>query len=199
VKAKIVTLILTLFVSLPAFVGSSAVSAHGNATGIVKERMDLMKGIGNAMKTLTRMFKGETEYDAEAVRKAANAINERAGEHIIKLFPDGSLHKPTEALPTIWQDWPTFEQYTADLATYSAVLAEVADNEPRSMHGQGMRPHEHMMGRGPMMGDTGNSPMRGGQHPMNDPDASREMPPMASFIRLSQTCNACHTRFRLKK
>lgn len=161
--------------------------------------MDLMKGIGDAMKTLTRMFRGETAYDAERVREAANAINERAGEHITKLFPDGSLQKPTEALPTVWQDWPTFEQYAADLAAYSAVLAEAADNEPSAMHGQGMRPGDHMMGREPMMGDPGNSPMIGGRHPMNDPDALKKMPPMASFMRLSQTCNACHTQFRLKK
>ncbi len=189
-----VTLVALLGVGVT---GAGVVFAHGGATGIVKQRMDLMKGIGEAMKTLTTMFKGEVEYDADAVREAARTIQSRAGEHIIKLFPEGSLDNPSEALPTVWEDWATFERYADDLKTYAAVLETVAGNDFGSMHGGGM-------GRGPMMGGQGSGPMMGGGgwnsgHPMNDPDALREMPPMASFMRLSQTCNACHTRFRVKK
>ncbi len=61
-----------------------------------------------------------------------------------------------------------------------------------------------MGGRGAMMG--GETPMMGGQNPMmganpgtgpmSDPKLLAEMPPQASFVRLSQVCNACHTRFR---
>ena len=176
---------------------TSIVLAHGGATGIVKERMDLMKGIGDAMKTLTAMFKGEVEYDAGVVREAARTIQSRAGEHITKLFPEGSLDKPTEALPTVWEDWATFERHANDLQTYSTVLEEAAGNEFGPMQGGGM-------GLKPMMGGQGPGSMMGGggqrsDHPMNDPEALKEMPPMASFMRLSQTCNACHTRFRIKK
>ena len=61
-----------------------------------------------------------------------------------------------------------------------------------------------MGGQGSMMG--GQNPVMGGQNPMmganpnigamTDPDLLAEMPPQASFMRLSQVCNACHTRFR---
>ena len=177
--------------------GAGVVLAHGGATGIVKERMDLMKGIGDAMKTLTAMFKGEVAYDPDAVRAAARTIRSRAGEHMTTLFPEGSLHKPTEALPAIWEDWPAFRQYANELETYSAVLEAAAGNAFGPSHGGAK-------GRGPMMGGQGRSPMMGGGgsgagHPMNDPEALKRMPPMASFLRLSQTCNACHTRFRVKK
>ena len=149
------------------------------------------------MRTLTAMFKGEVEYDAGAVCEAARTIQSQAGEHITKLFPEESLDKPTEALPTVWEDWATFERYANDLQTYSTVLEAAAGNEFGPMHGGGM-------GRKPMMRDQGHGPMMGGErqrsdHPMNDPEALKEMPPMASFMRLSQTCNACHTRFRIKK
>jgi cytochrome c556 len=184
--------------------GPATPLAHSGAKGIVKERMTLMKSIGDAMKTLTAMFKGDVEYDAQAVRAAAEAINARGGDHMTHLFPDGSLQKPTEALPRIWEDWETFKQYAADLETYSAVLEAAADNEPGPMHGGGMQPGGHMMGRGPMMGGQGAGAMMGDQgqsaeHPINNPEALKQMPPMASFMRLSQTCNACHTKFRLKK
>ncbi len=210
-------LLATAFVALIVIGAASAgaVFAHGGATGIVKHRMELMKGIGEAMKTLSAVFKGEVEYDSDAVREAARTIRSRAGEHITKLFPEGSLDKPTEALPMVWEDWATFERYANDLETYSTVLEAAAGNELGPMHGGGMgrapmmgsRDSGWVMsepGRGPMMGGQRPGPMMGGEgsssdHPMNDPEVLRKMPPMASFMRLSQTCNACHTRFRVKK
>ena len=198
--------------------GIGLVSAHDGATGVVKERMDLMKGIGDAMKRLAAMFQGEADYDADAVREAAETIRARGGAHMTALFPEDSLHKPSEALPTVWEDWAAFERYAKDLETFSAALAAAADNAFGPMHGQGMGPGSPRMGGprmgrgpmmggqgpGPMMGGPGHGPMMGGQpwgpdHPMNDPEALKTMPPMASFMRLSQTCNACHSRFRIKK
>ena len=205
--------VIGLLLTVPAW-------SHEDATGVVKERMDTMKAIGEAMKGLTAMFKGERPYDATEVKKLAASINSRAG-HVTKLFPKGSLQKPTEALPAIWEKWPTFERYSDDLRTFSAALESAADNDFGPMHGGSAGSGQHMMGRGPMMGSQGSGPMMGGQgpgggpmtggqgwgggpgmtgdHPMNDPEALKQMPPMASFMRLTQTCNACHTEFRQKK
>jgi hypothetical protein len=57
-----------------------------------------------------------------------------------------------------------------------------------------------MQGRGPMMGGG----MMGGRGygpgaMMDDPEALAQMPAHASFMRVAQTCNACHTAFRKKK
>jgi cytochrome c556 len=169
--------------------GARVVVAHSDATGIVKQRMALMKGIGDAMKTLAAMFKGEAEYNPAAVRDAARTIHTRAGEHMTELFPQGSLHKPTEALPAIWEDWPTFERYAADLKRYSAALQAAAGNDVGPMHGGEPR-------RG---GSTMDDQHRGMGDPMIDPEVLEGMPPKASFVRLLHTCSACHTQFRAKK
>jgi hypothetical protein len=61
-----------------------------------------------------------------------------------------------------------------------------------TMQGQGMN-SGGMIGGGMMAG-------RGPQgHPMDDPEALKQMPAHAAFMRLTQTCSACHTAFRKKK
>ena len=65
----------------------SGLLAHTGATGVVKERMELMKSVGAAMKVLAKMFKGEEAYDPDAVRKAATQIQGHGGQAITKLFP----------------------------------------------------------------------------------------------------------------
>ena len=170
--------------------------AHGEATGIVKERMDLMKGIGDAMKRLAPMFKGQAAYDPEAVREAAQVIRSRAGDHITELFPEHSLQKPTEALPAIWEDWTAFEGYARDLETYSITLEAAAGNGFAQSDASGNKGVSGSQGLGLMIsGGQGEN----GNHSANDSEALKGMPPMASFMRLSETCNACHTRFRMKK
>lgn len=189
--------------------------AHGGATGIVKERMDLMDSIGKAMKSVTEMFQGTTDYDADEVRDAASLIANHGGEAMTRLFPEGSIQAPSEALPAIWQDWERFSALAKDLSVYAKALAEAADN-PRGgeMHGDGpkspmgMEPGDSPMarsnpmmggGRSPMMGGGQSPMMGGGQSPMNDPEALANMPPDAAFARVTQTCSACHTDFRKKQ
>ncbi|MBO6784804.1 MAG: cytochrome c [Alphaproteobacteria bacterium] len=193
-------------------IGSAGlVSGHGGATGIVKERMDLMVSVGKAMKTITDMIQGETEFDAETLRESANFIAAHGGEQMSRLFPEDSIEGPSEALPAIWQDWERFSALAEDLRVFAGALAQAADN-PRggNMHGNrgnspiGMSSGDSPMTRGnPMMGSNpmmgGNRMMGGGQSPMDDPDALANMPPEAAFARVAQTCSACHTEFRKKQ
>ena len=53
--------LMALGLSLAVAVGgtTSLVYAHSGAKGMVKERMEMMKGMGDAMKTMGAMFKGE--------------------------------------------------------------------------------------------------------------------------------------------
>ena len=166
--------------------------AHGGATGIVKERMDLMSNIGKAQKILVAMFSGKEAYDTKKVQQAAKTIESHAGNRIPKLFPKGSTKMPSEALPAIWENWSEFEHLSQELAVFAGALAKNAGNK-RGMMGSG-----NMMGNGNMMG-SGN--MMGGSGPSVKAQVEMlaAMPPMASFQRLSQTCTACHTKFRMKK
>ena len=101
--------------------------AHEGATGIVKERMDMMKSMGDASKAIGKMIKDQTAFDAAQIAEHADTINTQS-QHILTHFPEGSLQHASEALPSIWENWPQFEQITQQLQTESAALVDVAEN-----------------------------------------------------------------------
>ncbi|WP_404384340.1 c-type cytochrome [Caenispirillum salinarum] len=178
-------------------------AAHGGATGIVKERMDLMKAMGDSMKTLTAMMQGKAPYDADTVRREAQAIAERGGDDLVTLFPEGTAHDPSEALPAIWNKPDRFKALAEDLTTYAEALAKAADNGTGSGMGapstdmnamMGGASTQEMMGAG--SGGMG-AMMGGGSGP--SPEALADMPPQAAFMQLSNTCGACHDSYRMKK
>lgn len=180
-------------------------SAHGGATGIVKERMDLMKAMGDSMKTLTAMMQGKTPYDAETVRREAQAIAERGSDDLVTLFPEGTAHDPSEALPAIWTEPERFKSLADDLTTYAEALAAAADNDRGGAAGMGASSAEMnaMMGGASMQdmmgggsGDMG-AMMGGSSGP--SAEALADMPPQAAFMQLSNTCGACHDDYRMKK
>ena len=101
--------------------------AHESATGIVKERMDAMKSVASATKTIGQTLKGEMAYDAAILREAAELIT--AGARLIPaLFPENSLHKPTEATPAIWLEWDLFVKSAEEMGAAARQLAETADD-----------------------------------------------------------------------
>ncbi|MEQ8365152.1 MAG: cytochrome c, partial [Roseicyclus sp.] len=73
---------------------SAAAFAHSGATGVVKERMDAMKSMGDAIKRIQPMMSGEAGYDEAAVREVARAIAAEAGKAMIGKFPEGSNEHP---------------------------------------------------------------------------------------------------------
>src|SRR3990170_8838232 len=92
--------------------------AHEDATGVVKERMDLMETQKDAMKVIGEMAKGKTPFDAAAATKAAGDINATA-KKIPELFPEGSGGGKSEALPAVWEKWDRFKANADDLASAS--------------------------------------------------------------------------------
>ena len=66
-------------------------------------------------------MKGEVDYDSEKMSRLAKNIASKGGGQITKLFPNGSLNEPTEALPSIWQNWAKFKAVSGQL--------EIAANE----------------------------------------------------------------------
>lgn len=184
-----------------------AALAHGGATGMVKERMDSMKAMGEAVKATSAMFKGETTYDADAVNAAAKTIKAHSGEALTKLFPKGSGHEPSEALPKIWTDWEQFEQLAKRLEILSDGLVLASSNAPgQAGSGAGtnmMGSNNMMMGGGNMMMGSGNmmgsgSMMTGGGMTPS-PEMLASMPAEGVFNMVAQTCSSCHTKFRLEK
>ena len=101
--------------------------AHQGATGIVKERMELMKGIAAQMKVLKPMVSGKAVYDPTIAAKAAKEIATHAA-NIKTSFPNGSNRHPSEASPKIWTEWDKFEASAEALRTYAAALEANATN-----------------------------------------------------------------------
>lgn len=180
---------------------TAAAFAHTDATGVVKERMDAMKAMQDAIKTIKPMMTGDAPYDAGTVRSAAEKISALAGDDLTRHYPEGSTDHPTEALPTVWTDWDRFETLAAQLETTALGLAIAADN---GLHGAG-----HMMGNdNAMMGDRsgmmgGDSGMMGGNMmggaqnaQMMTTDHIGQMPADGAFTMMTQTCSACHDQFR---
>lgn len=111
------------FVAIAALaVCSSLALAHEEATGVVKERMDLMDGQKDDMKLIGDMAKGKTPFDAAKAAQAAGRIQSTSGK-IPELFPEGSTGHPSEAKEEIWQDWDDFTAKAKDLEHAAGELA----------------------------------------------------------------------------
>jgi len=106
------------------------VLAHEGATGIVKERMDSMKSMGDASKGIVDMLKGKTAYSSGALVEYATTINQHS-KNIPDHYPSGSLQDVSEALPVIWERWDEFEQLAKQLESSSAALIDTAQNKDR--------------------------------------------------------------------
>lgn len=109
--------------------GIVAANAHKNATGVVKERMDLMKALGKEMKSLKKILSTAPGKDKEkAILSAADAIGKHAKE-MTALFPKGSMDHPTEAKKEIWETWTKFQSAADELSNAAKLLAAGAEKE----------------------------------------------------------------------
>jgi cytochrome c556 len=100
--------------------------AHSGATGVVKERMEMMKEIGSGMKVIGEMIKGARPFDAAEAAASARAVANHAAM-VPSLFPEGSTDSPSEASSAIWEDWDAFLELSDALAETGLQLATAAE------------------------------------------------------------------------
>lgn len=119
--------------SIALFLGvmlmASQVMSHSGAMGIVKQRMDAMKTMGDHAKSVGDMLKGKSTFELTAVEEAARAFITH-GEQIPDLFPDTTESRTgseTEALPAIWEDWDDFTALSRQLTENGKVMASITD------------------------------------------------------------------------
>jgi len=101
-------------------------AAHDHATGVVKERMDMMEVMAKRMKAIRERIDGKR--DLAAIKADAEAIASHA-PHLVHLFPPGSTQKPTDARGAIWQNWNDFERKAAALEVESKKLVNTSAND----------------------------------------------------------------------
>jgi len=106
----------------------SALVAHEEATGVVKERMDLMETQKEAMKVLGAMAKGKAPFNAAEASAAAQEIETTAAK-IPELFPEGTVGEPSEAKPEIWTQWDEFTADAEQLKTAATALKAALDGD----------------------------------------------------------------------
>lgn len=116
----------TGLVVLAGFFVAGAAWAHEGATGVVKERMDLMSDIGDQMKTIGKMMKSGP-YDTAVLATASGRIAEHGGPALLELFPEGSIQETSEAKEEIWTDWPKFQALAGNLQASAEALKDLAE------------------------------------------------------------------------
>jgi cytochrome c556 len=101
-------------------------AAHDHATGVVKERMEMMEVMAKRMKAIRERI--DRKRDLAAIMRDAEVIASQA-PHLVHLFPPGSTQKPTDAKNTIWQNWADFERKAAALEAESKKLISADPND----------------------------------------------------------------------
>lgn len=91
----------------------------------IKEREELMEGIGDAAKVVGPMLQGKAPFDAAKAGEAFTLISKNAAE-FPNHFPEGSDKGKTEALPAIWENKADFEARAKKLSEDAAAAAAAA-------------------------------------------------------------------------
>lgn len=107
---------------------SAGALAHSGATGVVKERMDGMKEMSHAAKAMGAVKAGAIPFSFATLNLAGREIA-RHGAAARELFPEGSLHSPSEALPAIWSDRETFDRLLDQMTRAAEQLSVTADRD----------------------------------------------------------------------
>ena len=105
---------------------STAVLAHADSD-LSDQREDVMKSYEKYLKSIGKMFRGQTDYDAAVVKAGAEQMQAHSGRYLLDLFPEGSGGDGTHAKPLIWEQWDDFSGLVNDLQKSSASLAANAD------------------------------------------------------------------------
>jgi cytochrome c556 len=111
----------TLISILAVTIGSVAVAheGHEHATGVVRERMELMTSMGQRMLASSKRLRANK--DLEGIANDARAMHELASK-ITAQFPSGSSQFPTAAKPAVWQNWDDFTTKAKSLETETEKL-----------------------------------------------------------------------------
>jgi cytochrome c556 len=88
-------------------VGGGA-SAQDASKAAYEKRSATMKRLGDAMKHMNGVVKGEAQYGPDTV-KAAETV-QSISKDLAGLFPAGSAVGESRAKPNIWTDWDNFKK-----------------------------------------------------------------------------------------
>ena len=120
-KASWIGGVLAVVLSVPV----PGVVAQEKASGIVKDRQDVMKVMGGAMKQIGMMMKGIASFDGAAISQAAMVINQNSAK-LDKLFPKGGDQTGSYAKPEILENPAEVKALAMATGKAAEKLSEVA-------------------------------------------------------------------------
>jgi cytochrome c556 len=91
--------------------------------------MDAMGEMGDASKVIGDMVKRKRPFDLPRVQQLARELAEHAAK-IPGLFPDSEPSRNgtgTEAVPSIWQRWPEFQDLAMRMQRTAHALSDITD------------------------------------------------------------------------
>ncbi len=115
-----------------------------------------------------------------------------------RLFPEGTGGMPSLALDNIWEDPEEFARIATALGVAAEGMKRASDNGlAASDEGQGAS----MMGgeTANMMGSSDAGMMGGGATDVLTAEMLADMPINAAFMAVTQSCSACHGKFRAEE
>lgn len=107
---------------------TSTAQAHDGATGIIKERMKVMKFIAQNTKMIAPYAMGAQDMNFKAVEGAAEQIS-MAAKSVMTKFPKDSTSEESEAKPNIWENWDEFVGILNKLSSDAAKLSSMAASQ----------------------------------------------------------------------
>lgn len=126
--------IIPLSIVAAAIVSAAlAHEGHEHATGVVRERMELMTDMGKRLLATSKRLRANK--DLESVTSDASAIHELASK-VMALFPPGSTQSPTAAKPAVWQEWDDFSAKAKNLEKESEKLMNTSTKDGNALRAQ---------------------------------------------------------------
>lgn len=102
--------------------GTAALSHGGVKDKDVMARMTVMKTIGDQMKVIGKMAKGEAAFDAAAANAALTEIAAQAAQ-VPSMFETPATDPKSEALPVIWEQFDDFTKLAVSMEQTAEKLA----------------------------------------------------------------------------
>ena len=106
---------------------------HEHATGVVRERMELMTDMGDRLIAISKRLRANKELDR--IAPDARAIMDASGK-IASLFPPGSTQSPTAAKPVVWQQWDDFSEKPKKLQIEAEKLSTTSASDGAALREQ---------------------------------------------------------------
>jgi cytochrome c556 len=106
---------------------------HEHATGVVRERMELMTDMGQRLLAMSKLLRANKDLDRIAAD--ARTLNGLTAK-IPADFPPGSTQFPTAAKPAVWQQWDDFVIKAKKLQTELEKLSTISPADGNALREQ---------------------------------------------------------------